>query len=61
MRAIIQRVRRCRVTVESRATGEIGPGLLVLLGIGKCDTEAAADYLAQKVLGLRNFADDTEK
>jgi D-aminoacyl-tRNA deacylase len=61
MRAIIQRVRRCRVTVESRATGEIGPGLLVLLGIGKCDTEAAADYLAQKVLGLRIFADDTEK
>jgi D-aminoacyl-tRNA deacylase len=47
--------------VESRATGEIGPGLLVLLGIGKCDTEAAADYLAQKVLGLRIFADDTEK
>ena len=40
MRAVIQRVRRCRVTVESRTTGEIGPGLLVLLGVGKSDTEA---------------------
>ena len=55
MRAVIQRVRRCRVTVESRTTGEIGPGLLVLLGVGKSDTEAAADYLAKKVLDLRIF------
>jgi D-tyrosyl-tRNA(Tyr) deacylase len=54
-------VRRCRVTAESRTTGEIGPGLLVLLGVGKSDTEAAADYLAKKVLGLRIFEDDTEK
>ena len=61
MRAVIQRVRRCRVTIESRTTGEIGPGLLVLLGVGKSDTEAAADYLAKKVLSLRIFQDDTEK
>ena len=61
MRAVIQRVRRCRVTVESRTTGEIGSGLLVLLGVGKSDTEAAADYLVEKVLGLRIFEDDTEK
>ncbi len=61
MRAVIQRVRRCRVTVESRVTGEIGPGLLVLLGVGRGDTEAAADYLAEKVLGLRIFEDDAEK
>jgi len=61
MRAVIQRVRRCRVTVERRTKGEIGPGLLVLLGVGKSDTEAAADYLAEKVLGLRIFEDDTEK
>ena len=61
MRAVIQRVRRCRVTVESRTTGEIGPGLLVLLGVGESDTEAAADYLAKKVLSLRIFEDDTEK
>ena len=61
MRAVIQRVRRCRVTIESRTTGEIGPGLLVLLGVGKSDTEAAADYLVKKVLSLRIFDDDTEK
>lgn len=61
MRAVIQRVRRCGVTVESRVTGEIGPGLLVLLGVGRGDTEAAADYLAEKVLGLRIFEDEAEK
>jgi len=61
MRAVIQRVRRCRVTVESCTTSEIGSGLLVLLGVGKSDTEAAADYLVEKVLGLRIFEDDTEK
>jgi D-tyrosyl-tRNA(Tyr) deacylase len=61
MRAVIQRVRRCRVIVESRTTGEIGSGLLVLLGLGKSDTEAAADYLAEKVVGLRIFEGDTEK
>jgi len=47
--------------VESRVTGEIGAGLLVLLGVGLGDTEAAADYLAEKVLGLRIFEDDAEK
>jgi len=47
--------------VESRVVGEIGPGLLVLLGVGVGDPEAAADYLAEKVLGLRIFEDDAEK
>jgi D-tyrosyl-tRNA(Tyr) deacylase len=47
--------------VESKTVGEIGAGLLVLLGVGKADTEAAADYLAEKVLGLRVFEDDAEK
>lgn len=61
MRAVIQRVRRCRVQVDSRVVGEIGLGLLVLLGVGKGDTEAAADYLVEKVLGLRIFEDDAEK
>lgn len=61
MRAVVQRVRRCRVVVESKAVGEIGAGLLVLLGVGKADTEAAADYLAEKVLGLRVFEDTAEK
>jgi D-aminoacyl-tRNA deacylase len=57
MRAVVQRVSRCRVLVESKVVGEIGPGLLVLLGVGKDDNEAAADYLAEKVLGLRIFED----
>jgi D-tyrosyl-tRNA(Tyr) deacylase len=61
MRAVVQRVRRCRVVVESKTVGEIGAGLLVLLGVGKADTEAAADYLAKKVLGLRVFEDAAEK
>lgn len=61
MRAVIQRVSRCRVLVEGKTVGEIGPGLLVLLGVGKTDNEAAADYLAEKILGLRIFEDDQEK
>jgi len=61
MRAVVQRVSRCRVTVEGKVVGEIGAGLLVLLGVGKEDTEAAADYLAEKILGLRIFEDDAGK
>ena len=61
MRAVVQRVSRCKVTVEGRIVGEIGPGLLVLLGVGKADTEAAADYLAEKIIGLRIFEDAAEK
>jgi len=57
MRAVVQRVSRARVTVEGESTGEIGRGLLVLLGVAKTDTEAAADYLAEKVAGLRIFED----
>jgi D-tyrosyl-tRNA(Tyr) deacylase len=57
MRTVIQRVSRCRVLVEGKIVGEIGPGLLVLLGVGKPDNEAAADYLVAKVLGLRIFED----
>jgi D-tyrosyl-tRNA(Tyr) deacylase len=57
MRAVIQRVTRARVTVAGEVTGEIGPGLLVLLGVGQGDTAAAADYLAEKILGLRVFED----
>src|SRR5450432_1040548 len=57
MRAVVQRVSRCRVTVEGSTVGEIGAGLLVLLGVGKSDAEADADYLIEKVLGLRIFED----
>jgi len=57
MRAVVQRVGRARVTVANDLAGEIGCGLLVLLGISKDDTEADADYLADKVIGLRIFED----
>jgi len=58
MRAVVQRVKRACVTVSGETAGEIGPGLLVLLGVGRDDTEAAADYLAEKVAGLRIFEDE---
>lgn len=57
MRAVVQRVSRCRVTVSGEVTGEIGLGLLVLLGVGCGDTRAEADYLAEKIMGLRIFED----
>ena len=61
MRAVIQRVSRARVSVEGCMTGEIGKGLLVLLGVATGDTETAAGYLAEKTLGLRIFEDDAGK
>jgi len=61
MRAVVQRVSRAGVTVADEVTGEIGLGVLVLLGVGKRDSEAAAEYLAEKVIGLRIFEDDGGK
>jgi|SRR5215472_10428236 len=61
MRAVIQRVTRAKVSVDGAITGEIERGLLVLLGIGKEDSEADADYLADKVAGLRVFEDGEGK
>lgn len=61
MRAVIQRVKRAKVTVAGEVTGEIGTGLLVLLGVGRGDDEAAADYLASKTVGLRVFEDGEGK
>jgi D-tyrosyl-tRNA(Tyr) deacylase len=58
MRAVVQRVRHARVTVEGAVVGEIGPGLLVYLGVGADDDSAAIGYTADKVVGLRIFADD---
>jgi len=57
MRAVVQRVSRARVTVGDDLAGEIGSGLLVLLGVSKDDTEADADYLSNKIIGLRVFED----
>jgi D-tyrosyl-tRNA(Tyr) deacylase len=55
MRAVVQRVARAAVRVEDRLVAEIGPGLLVLLGVAHGDTEADADRLADKIAALRVF------
>ena len=57
MRAVIQRVREGRVSVEGATVGEIGPGLVILLGAGHGDGQAEADRLADKIANLRVFAD----
>jgi len=61
MRAVVQRVSRAKVTVDGWTSGEIGHGLLVLLGVSREDTEADAAYLAEKVAGLRIFEDAERK
>jgi D-tyrosyl-tRNA(Tyr) deacylase len=61
MRAVVQRVSRAKVTVAGEITGDIGQGLLVLLGVGHEDTESGAEYLADKIVGLRIFEDDAGK
>jgi len=58
MRALVQRVSRAAVRVDGRLVSEIGPGLLVLLGVGPADNIDVADRLAAKVRALRIFADD---
>ena len=61
MRAVVQRVTRASVTVEGREISAIGPGLMVLLGVEKEDTEKDAAYLAEKITGLRIFEDENDK
>jgi D-tyrosyl-tRNA(Tyr) deacylase len=61
MRAVVQRVSRAQVAVNGEIAGEIGWGLLVLLGVGREDTETDAVYLAEKITGLRIFEDDDGK
>lgn len=57
MRAVLQRVRRGKVSVEGRVVAEIGPGLVILLGVGHQDSEVTAAALAEKVAYLRIFED----
>lgn len=57
MRAVVQRVSESSVTVEGELVGAIGPGLMVLLGVGEGDGPADADYLVEKISGLRIFRD----
>ena len=61
MRAVVQRVTSARVTVDDRVTGEIGPGLLVLLGVEDGDGPADVHYIASKTRDLRIFADEAGK
>jgi len=58
VRALLQRVARAEVRVEDRVVGSVGPGLLVLLGVGHGDDEATADALARRICELRIFRDD---
>ncbi len=61
MRAVVQRVSQARVRVNSEVTGEIGTGVVVLMGVAKTDDEAAAEQLAEKIHGLRLFNDEERK
>jgi D-aminoacyl-tRNA deacylase len=61
MRALIQRVQRGKVSVDGQAKAEIGPGLVILLGIGLGDTVTEAQVLAEKIATLRVFEDDKGK
>lgn len=61
MRAVIQRVRRAQVSVGEEVVGKISAGLVVLVGVSKTDTQADADYLAGKIVGLRIFEDENGK
>jgi D-aminoacyl-tRNA deacylase len=61
MRAVVQRVSRASVSVDGQMTGEIGPGLVVLVAVGKEDAAATAGAMAEKVANLRIFGDDAGK
>jgi len=61
MRVVLQRVQHGRVTVSGRTVAEIGPGLVILLGIGPDDAEEHAKYLAEKIANLRIFEDQGGK
>ena len=61
MRAVIQRVSEAKVTIGQETVGQIGRGYMVLLGIEDVDTEQDADYICDKIIGLRVFEDDQGK
>ena len=61
MRACVQRVSRAKVTVAGEVTGEIGKGLLVLLGVAAEDDDADIKFLSEKIVGLRIFEDENDK
>ncbi len=61
MRAVVQRVKNSKVTVDSKVVGEIGKGLMVLLGVGQDDSLSDMEYLAEKIVNLRIFEDNNGK
>ena len=61
MRAVVQRVSRAKVVIDGETVGEIGRGLLVLLGVTQTDTREQGQWLAEKIAGLRIFNDDDGK
>ena len=61
MRAVLQRVKHAKVTIDGRVSGEIGTGFLILLGVAPEDTSEEALYLAKKCVGLRVFEDENDK
>ena len=61
MRAVVQRVSRAEVSAGGNCVGRIGPGFAVLLGVARDDTEADAEFIADRILGLRVFADPAGK
>ena len=61
MRAMIQRVAAARVEIGQEIVGEIGPGLMVLLGVSEGDTQAEVQFLARKLVNLRIFTDENDK
>jgi len=61
MRAVVQRVKQSTVTTDNEILGQIGSGLLVLLGVARGDTAKDADYLANKIINLRIFEDEDRK
>lgn len=61
MRAVVQRVSRAQVAVQGEVTGRINRGIVVLLAVGNADGESDADYLADKIIGLRIFEDESGK
>ncbi len=58
MRAVVQRVKNAKVEIEAKTVGQIGKGLLILLGVGEGDKEQDSEYLASKIANLRIFSDD---
>ena len=61
MRAVLTRVKYASVTIDGQTVGKIGPGFLILLGVGPADTEKECRLLAEKALGLRVFEDENGK